>query len=525
MTGSAPSSPTAIPHAPALTPRHAAAQVKRLATSRHHLAMLVALATVTLIAGIGGLYAAFAVTHAAGQARQGVTVGSVDVGGFSVRQLSTVVAGLVDGGRLSVTYLGATVTGQPAAMGVAVDQTATVKAILRADPGASLMSDQKKWATQAVPLSYSLDEAALNTWLITSFGIDQPAPADAETAFDPTAGQFVVTPGHAGVAFELAPLTAAVASWAAQPDAPAAASVELVQRGPRITDDAATHAAEAANQRLGLHFTFSIDGGATYTATPTDIASWIQLTPNTSTNAVALSYPAIVINSQLVDTLARSLGQPGEPRRVVVSHDGDVLAELAPIQPGVVVGDLTETARTVADLLAAGRGSDLLVNATTTSPETVTTQLAPAPTSGRWIDVDLSTQVATLMEGDRLDRSFVVSSGQPETPTPTGRYTVYSKVAMQTMNGYNADGSTYSIPNVPWATWFWGDYGFHAAYWLDESQIGSPQSHGCVNMRLADAKYLYDWAPTGAPVVIHGETPPAPSPAPAATLATASPGP
>ncbi|MDR1808189.1 MAG: L,D-transpeptidase, partial [Propionibacteriaceae bacterium] len=106
-----------------------------------------------------------------------------------------------------------------------------------------------------------------------------------------------------------------------------------------------------------------------------------------------------------------------------------------------------------------------------------------------------------------LVRGFVISSGKSDTPTPLGTFAVYAKVAIQTMSGYNADGTTYSIPDVPWATWFQGNYGFHAADWLDESQIGTPQSHGCINMRVADAKYLYDWAAEGTPVVVHGVAP------------------
>jgi len=40
--------------------------------------------------------------------------------------------------------------------------------------------------------------------------------------------------------------------------------------------------------------------------------------------------------------------------------------------------------------------------------------------------------------------------------------------------------------------YFYKDFGLHAAYWHDN--FGHPMSHGCVNMRLIDAKKLYDWA-------------------------------
>jgi len=35
-----------------------------------------------------------------------------------------------------------------------------------------------------------------------------------------------------------------------------------------------------------------------------------------------------------------------------------------------------------------------------------------------------------------------------------------------------------------------------------EGQLGSYRSHGCVRQRLADARFLWDWAPLGTPVVV-----------------------
>jgi hypothetical protein len=35
-----------------------------------------------------------------------------------------------------------------------------------------------------------------------------------------------------------------------------------------------------------------------------------------------------------------------------------------------------------------------------------------------------------------------------------------------------------------------------------ESQLGTFRSHGCVRQRLADAKFVWDWAPIGTPVVV-----------------------
>ena len=69
----------------------------------------------------------------------------------------------------------------------------------------------------------------------------------------------------------------------------------------------------------------------------------------------------------------------------------------------------------------------------------------------------------------------------------------------------NSDGSKYETPDVPWVTYFEGGYALHGAYWRDRFgyDAGYNGSHGCVNMKVEDAKWIYDWAPEGTTVVSH----------------------
>jgi lipoprotein-anchoring transpeptidase ErfK/SrfK len=61
-------------------------------------------------------------------------------------------------------------------------------------------------------------------------------------------------------------------------------------------------------------------------------------------------------------------------------------------------------------------------------------------------------------------------------------------------------GPGYDLPNVQWVMYFYRDYSLHGAYW--HNNFGQPMSHGCVNMRNEDAKWLYDWAPEGTSVMV-----------------------
>ena len=121
---------------------------------------------------------------------------------------------------------------------------------------------------------------------------------------------------------------------------------------------------------------------------------------------------------------------------------------------------------------------------------------SPAPTSGRWIDVNLSTQRLTAYQGNTAVRSTLVSTGLARTPTPTGRYRIYVKYASTLMSGPG-----YYLPDVPYTMYFYRNYSLHGTYW--HSNFGHPMSHGCVNLPTPEAQWLYNWASVGTLVNIH----------------------
>ena len=50
-------------------------------------------------------------------------------------------------------------------------------------------------------------------------------------------------------------------------------------------------------------------------------------------------------------------------------------------------------------------------------------------------------------------------------------------------------------------SYFNGDEAFHSAYW--HNNFGNRMSHGCVNMPIPEAKFVYEWAPIGTEVWVH----------------------
>jgi hypothetical protein len=55
-----------------------------------------------------------------------------------------------------------------------------------------------------------------------------------------------------------------------------------------------------------------------------------------------------------------------------------------------------------------------------------------------------------------------------------------------------SDLQAYELVGVPWNCFFTQlGHAFHGAYWHDN--FGVPMSHGCINMRIAEAKWLFLW--------------------------------
>ncbi|MEE8392245.1 MAG: LysM peptidoglycan-binding domain-containing protein [Anaerolineae bacterium] len=121
---------------------------------------------------------------------------------------------------------------------------------------------------------------------------------------------------------------------------------------------------------------------------------------------------------------------------------------------------------------------------------------APAPTGGRWIDVNLSTQRVTAYEGNTPVHSSLASTGLPATPTVTGQYRIYVKYVSTLMTGPG-----YYLPNVPYTMYFYQGYGLHGTYW--HSNFGHPMSHGCVNLPTPEAQWFFNWASVGTLVNVH----------------------
>jgi hypothetical protein len=120
----------------------------------------------------------------------------------------------------------------------------------------------------------------------------------------------------------------------------------------------------------------------------------------------------------------------------------------------------------------------------------------------RHIDVDLSAQQMVAYEGDLAVWHAPVATGRDGFNTPTGDFAIYYRVPMQDMTG-SIGGESWYVPHIPWVQYIVGGVAFHGTYWHNAHGTGVRMSHGCVNLRIDDAQWLYEWADIGTTVTIH----------------------
>ncbi len=142
---------------------------------------------------------------------------------------------------------------------------------------------------------------------------------------------------------------------------------------------------------------------------------------------------------------------------------------------------------------AAAAGGDGAAGGPAGDGRGATDDIAAAP--GRRIVVDLSEQRLVAYDGGRQAAAFTVSTGAADTPTPQGAFAIGQRLASQRMTGVG-----YDLPGVPYVQYFFDDYALHGAYW--HQSFGVPVSHGCVNLSVADAAWLWSFAAIGTPVVV-----------------------
>lgn len=126
----------------------------------------------------------------------------------------------------------------------------------------------------------------------------------------------------------------------------------------------------------------------------------------------------------------------------------------------------------------------------------------------RRLVVSIPDRTLAVIEHNQVVEVFAVAVGAPNSPSPTGTFTIVNRVANPTY--YHPGKVIAPGPQNPIGTRWIGlnqkGYGIHGTD--QPSSIGYAKSHGCIRLRNADIERLFERVRTGDVVELHAERPP-----------------
>jgi lipoprotein-anchoring transpeptidase ErfK/SrfK len=122
------------------------------------------------------------------------------------------------------------------------------------------------------------------------------------------------------------------------------------------------------------------------------------------------------------------------------------------------------------------------------------------------MDVDNATKMMSVYRDDKLLRTMPVSLGKPKTPSSSGTMVIMDrqeKTVFDTTRDPNPE-NRYRVDIAYAQRLTWDGEFIHAAPWSVADQGVRNVSHGCVNLSMANARWLYDLTMIGDPVTVRG---------------------
>lgn len=456
--------------------------------------LLASAITVPIVLGAGaGAYA----SHYQDRVLPRTHIGAVNVAGMTRAQAAEAIRERAATTTIEITSPKGTTTASLADVGVTIDVDASVEHAMASDGIGSYA--RAPFTDRTVQAVASYDDATLNKFVSGLVKKDVAVAKSATVVLAKDKQTFRVKPATTGRAADPAEVEEAARAAGATLSSESA-TVKITQAKPKVSTEDAKAVAKRTNAMVSQPVTLT-EGQRTFTATTQQKASWITVD--------AASEPSIDQKQVATWITTTANVTPVDGSRNVTST-GKVLTVVVEAKDGVTVTNADDLAKTIAADLGAGRASTATAKVTSLPAKWTERKLAPgaenlaypATAGEKWIDVNVSKHtMSAYLGGKRVHGPISMVHGAPATPSDIGTFRIYMKNPLMTMRGSNADGSDYETPNVPWSSFYNGGEALHGAYW--RSSWGYAASHGCINLPISDAKWVYDFAPIGTPVVVH----------------------
>lgn len=462
-------------------------------------------ALVLLVVCAGIVYAA----NYSGRALPGTTVAGMPVAGMTREQVISAVNGRADATTVTLSVDGQTTEASLNEAGITVEADETADTAMEGSTSLPAFVRAIFSARDVEPVVTVSDEsikkfaATVNSTLTSEM-------KDAAVVVAQDGASFTVTPAQNGNGVSTEDVASAV-KQAGTTLTSVTQDLSVRQMEPSITTENAQAVAEKANALLETSIEIS-DGIDTFPAKRSDKVKWIEFLPKDDGSLDNPSISAVKV-ADWVNALAAKTDVKPENRVDNVDSAGNVLTVAREGKKGLKTNNTEQVTKDVVAAMTDGKAYEGLFHYDDVEPGSETKQVAEgtenlvyqAAEGEKWVDVSLTDDTVTAYVGGKVAGGpFYMVPGAPATPTVVGTFHVYLKYDVQTMRGENADGTKYETEGVPWVTYFSGGYAMHGAPWRSSfGWSGYGGSHGCVNMPVDAAKFIYDWTDMGDTVVVH----------------------
>ena len=490
---------------------HASAPKKR---GRTLLLLLVAIAVVIALVVTGGSFAY--AKQFEGKALPGTTVSGADVSGKTAEEIRAIVEKDTSGVKVTVEAGGEHTTVPLEEVGARIDVDKTVeKALSRDSSIPSVVSAALSGKHDVTPV-VTVDEEKARAYAESLVPENEVEPVDAEIVQDDDTKEFSVVESKAGKGVDPSEFVASV-----KKNAPELKDFTVTQKftsiEPQLDTAKANETIETLEGMLKSSMVVTGPEDKTFEVKRKDRLGFVSITPNDKGDNFEIN-----IDQEKVDTyVGKIAGKVATTKKdgiVEVAEDGS-RTEVSPGKDGVKVTNQKDITEKLTHALSAGENLDIAmttevekaevkekkVEKAPVDPEKVPSELpsyapAEAHNGEKWIDINLANKTVTAYVGDKAVWGPVsVVDGGKGTETPTGEYEIWHRTEVQNM------GCTprydYCTKGVKYNQFFHKGYALHSAPW--RSSFGYSGSHGCINMRMKDAKWLFEWASLGTKVVSH----------------------
>lgn len=428
----------------------------------------------------------------------GITLGKLSLGGMNRQQVENLLLSKAAQYKLNLKIGGASYLVTPQAIGLSYDYVDTFDTAYQTSRESLNYITGLAGMQEPVTYQFNQNQEKFNQFVDKIIADNSKPPVNAAISIQN--GKPTVIPDQPGRTIEKTKIIEAVqiatsnqvSSISILPST-VPAPIQANDLTPKLT---------TANKLLATRISLTYQNQV-FSPSSAEIGNWLVFPVDKTTTLASIDESKV---KAYIDTAVAPSINIDPKNKDVTMQNGQIVSQTEG-KNGLAVAS-SSLAHNLAGALLASTGAISLTIPTVEVPyKTTTNNSVSLEGVNKYIEINLSSQHLWAYQDHQVLYSSPLTSGAAKWGfgTATGLFSIYNKQRNTWLNGYPL-GYNYNVFVQYWMPFYQG-YGLHDASWRN-GVFGGPDyyyngSHGCVNLPLATAAWLYDWSDIGTPVWIH----------------------